>query len=53
MVPADVAFAVLINRTSQYFTDHQPQYMTYTERTHVTAPAVGRSQDINRSIAVR
>lgn len=53
MVPADVAFALLINRTSQYYTGHQPQYMTYIERTHVNAPAVGRSQDINRSVSVR
>ena len=53
MLPPDLAFAMLINRTSQYFSDHQPQYMTYTERTHVTAPAAGRSQDINRSVSVR
>ncbi|HZY99569.1 MAG TPA: hypothetical protein VFE36_08345 [Candidatus Baltobacteraceae bacterium] len=53
MLPPDLAFAMLINRTSQYYVDHQPAYMTYTERTHVTAPGAGRSQDINRSVAVR
>ena len=53
MVPADVALALLINRTTEYYTANPPAYMTYTERTHVTAPALGRSQDINRSVAVR
>jgi hypothetical protein len=53
MVPADIAFALLINRTTDYYVKNPPAYMTYTEHTHVTAPAVGRSQDINRSVAVR
>jgi hypothetical protein len=53
MIPPDVALALLINRTSDYYEAHVPAYMTYTERTHVTAPAVGRTQEINRSIAVR
>ena len=53
MLPPDLAFALLINRTTQYYIDHPPAYMTYTEHTHVTAPAVGRSQEINRSVAVR
>lgn len=53
MLPPDIAFALLINRTAEYFTDHQPQYMTYTERMHLTAPGAGRSQDINRSVSVR
>jgi hypothetical protein len=44
---------MLINRTSDYYQAHPPTYMTYTERTHVTAPTLGRAQDINRSIAVR
>lgn len=53
MLPPDIAFALLINRTTDYYLSNPPQYMTYTEHTHVTAPAVGRSQDINRSVAVR
>jgi hypothetical protein len=53
MIPADLAFALLINRTSDYYQANPPTYMAYTERTHVTAPSLGRAQDINRSIAVR
>ena len=53
MLPPDIAFALLINRTTDYYLSNTPQYMTYTEHTHVTAPAVGRTQDINRSVAVR
>ncbi|MEO6836004.1 MAG: hypothetical protein ABI231_08895 [Candidatus Tumulicola sp.] len=53
MIPPDLAFAILINRTSDYYRAHPPAYMTYTERTHVTAPSLGRAQDINRAIAVR
>ncbi len=53
MIPADLAFALLINRTTDYYQANPPAYMTYTERTHVTAPSLGRAQDINRSIAVR
>ncbi len=53
MMTADLAFATLINRTSAFYQANPPVYMTYVEHTHVTAPALGRSQDINRSIAVR
>jgi hypothetical protein len=53
MIPADVAFVLLINRTAQYFETSPPVYMTYDEYTHVNAPSLGRTQDINRSIAVR
>jgi len=53
MIPPDLAFAILINRTSDYYQAHPPTYMTYTEHTHVTAPSLGRAQDVNRSIAVR
>jgi hypothetical protein len=53
MIPPDLAFALLINRTTAYYRSHVPQYMTYTERTHVSAPTLGRAQDINRSVAVR
>ncbi|HEY1655809.1 MAG TPA: hypothetical protein VGF86_11900 [Candidatus Tumulicola sp.] len=53
MLPPDLAFALLINRTTDYYQAHPPVYMTYTEHTHVTAPSLGRAQDLNRSIAVR
>ncbi|MBV8373684.1 MAG: hypothetical protein JOY69_10510 [Candidatus Eremiobacteraeota bacterium] len=53
MMPADLAFALLINRTTAYYQANPPVYMTYTERTHVTAVSLGRSQDINRTVAVR
>ena len=53
MIPADVAFALLINRTTDYYKAHQPLYMTYTERTQMSAPSMGRSQNINRSVSVR
>jgi len=53
MLPPDLAFAILINRTTEYYSANPPPYMTYTEHTHVTAPAVGRSQDINRLVEVR
>ena len=53
MIGADLAFALLVNRTTEFYQANPPAYMTYTEHTHVTAPAVGRSQDINRSVAVR
>jgi hypothetical protein len=53
MISADVALAMLINRTSAYYQANPPTYMTYTEYTHVTAPSLGRSQDINRTVAVR
>lgn len=53
MMTADLAFAMLINRTSAYYQAHPPTYITYVERMHITAPSLGRSQDINRSVAVR
>jgi hypothetical protein len=53
MMTADLAFALLINRTSAYYQANPPVYMTYVENTHVSAPSLGRAQDINRSIAVR
>jgi hypothetical protein len=49
----DVALALLIDRTTAFYDANPPVYMTYTERTHVDAPSLGRTQDINRSIAVR
>ncbi len=53
MMSADLAFALLINRTSASFAASPPAYMTYVEQTHVSAPALGRTQEINRSVAVR
>src|SRR5665213_3472128 len=52
MLPPDLALALLINRTGQAYTASAPAYITYTERTHITA-TIGRSQDINRSVVVR
>ena len=53
MMTADLAFALLMNRTSAYYQANPPVYMTYDEHTHVSAPTLGRTQDIDRSIAVR
>ena len=53
MMTADLAFALLINRTTAYYQANPPVYMIYTEHTHVSAPTLGRAQDIDRSIAVR
>lgn len=53
MMTADLALATLINRSSAYYNQNPPAYMTYVEQTHVSAPTLGRAQDINRSIAVR
>jgi hypothetical protein len=53
MMTPDLAFAILINRTSAFYNANPPAYMTYTEHTHVNAPTLGRTQEINRSVAVR
>ncbi|MBV8491600.1 MAG: hypothetical protein JO199_13820 [Candidatus Eremiobacteraeota bacterium] len=53
MIPPDVAFALLINRTSAYYEANPPAYMTYTEHTRVSVASLGRAQEINRSVAVR
>lgn len=53
MMTADLALALLINRTSAFYQAHPPIYMTYVEHTRVSAPTLGRAQDIDRSIAVR
>lgn len=53
MMTADLALALLINRASAFYDASPPVYMTYIEQTHVSAPTLGRAQDINRSIAVR
>lgn len=53
MMTADLAFAILVNRTTAFFTNNAPVYMTYTEHTQISVPARGRSEEINRSVAVR
>jgi len=53
MIPPDVALVRLINSTAAYFTQNAPAYITYTEHTHISAPSLGRSQDINRAVQVR
>jgi hypothetical protein len=53
MTTADLAFALLVNRTNAYYLANPPVYMTYVEHTHVSAPTLGRAQDVNRSVAVR
>jgi hypothetical protein len=53
MMTADLSLALLINRTSDFYQKSPPAYMTYTEHTHVSAPTLGRAQDIDRSVAVR
>jgi hypothetical protein len=53
MMTADLALAMLINRTSEAFQANRPLYMTYTENTHINAPSLGQSHDVNRSVAVR
>jgi hypothetical protein len=51
MISADLALAMLVNRTTTAYTSNAPTYMTYRERTHV---AVGsRSQEIDRAVMVR
>lgn len=52
MLPPDLALALLINRTGQAYSASAPAYISYTERTHITA-SIGRTQDINRSVFVR
>jgi hypothetical protein len=52
MIPPDIALVQLINRTATAYVSNAPAYITYRETTHVAA-SMGRSQDINRYVAVR
>jgi hypothetical protein len=52
MIPPDLALVQLINRTATAYVSNPPAYITYRETTHVEA-SMGRSQDINRYVAVR
>jgi hypothetical protein len=52
-VTPDLALALLINRTTQEYGAHAPAYIAYRETTHVTAPSLGRSQEIDRGVVAR
>ncbi len=49
----DLAFALLVNRTAQAYDARTPTYIVYRETTHVSAPSMGRSQEIDRSVVAR
>lgn len=53
MIPPDIALAALINRTAAAYTANAPVYISYTEHTSVSAPSLGRAQEIDRSVVVR
>ncbi len=53
MIGPDLALALLVNATSNAYSTNPPVYMTYTERTHISAPSLGRTQEVDRSVAVR
>ncbi len=53
VVPADLELINLINRTAAAYVQSAPAYITYRELTHAGAASLGRSQDINRYVAVR
>lgn len=53
MLSPDLALAQIVNRTAIAYTQQAPQFMAFRERTHVTVPAFGRSQDIDRMVKVR
>lgn len=53
MLSPDLALALLLNRTANAYTSNRPAYIVYDEYTHVTAPSLGRTQDINRHVLVR
>ncbi len=53
MIGADLALALLVNRTTAAYNAHPPSYITYRERTSVTVPSLGRTQEIDRSVELR
>jgi hypothetical protein len=53
LLPPDVALVDVINRTAVAYVQNAPAYITYVEHTHISAPSLNRTQDINRSVAVR
>jgi hypothetical protein len=52
MIPADLALALLINRTTQAYVANAPAFISYRERTRITA-TIGRTQEIDRLVSVR
>lgn len=55
MLPPDLALAQYFNATTKAYLTQAPAYMTYRERTHITAsgPFVKANRDIDRSVMVR
>jgi hypothetical protein len=53
MLFPDVALAMLINHTTQAYSTGAPAYITYRERTHVSASVGGYSKEIDRYVMVR
>ncbi len=53
MISADAALVQLINRTATAYVQNAPAFITYRERTRITAPSLGRAQEINRFVQVR
>lgn len=53
MIPADLALAQLMNRTAQAYDARVPAYVSYRETTHVAAPSMDRSQEIDRVVVAR
>jgi hypothetical protein len=53
MISADLALAMLINRTTAAYNAGAPTYISYTEHTHITVQSLHRTQDIDRAVVVR
>lgn len=53
MIAPDLALALLMNQAATTYQNSAPTYITYRERTHVMAPSLNRTQDIDRTVAVR
>lgn len=53
MISADLALALLINRTGAAYAAAPPTYISYTERALISAPSLNRTQEIDRSVVVR
>ncbi len=53
MLSADATFAEFVNQTTMYYNAHQPTYMSYRSRTHISVPSLRRDAEIDRQIVVR
>ena len=54
MIPADMAFAQLVNTTAKAYVQNAPAYITYREHTHISGTGtIRQDRDINRFVAVR